>query len=55
MRCPFVRAVAEGDYHRATQLATTGPDPAEPAVVPVLLKWAHRTIDGATIEEVLAP
>lgn len=49
MRCPFVRAVAEGRLEAARVLARQGPEPAEPAVVEVLVSWAERAAAGLPV------
>lgn len=48
-RCPFVRAVAEGRIEAARLLAIQGPEPAEPAVVDVLVSWAQRAAAGLPV------
>lgn len=40
-RCPFVAAVQAGDLELARRIAQAGDDPAEDAVVPVLIAWAQ--------------
>lgn len=45
MRCPFVRAVAEGREADAIELAGRPPDPAEPVVIEWLVTEAHRQLN----------
>lgn len=48
-RCPFVQAVRDGRLDDAHAIAMSGDDPAEPAVIPVLIQWA--TTFDATLDD----
>lgn len=46
LRCPFVRAVAEGKLKDAERLAAAPPDPAEPVVIEWLIAEAQRQLEA---------
>lgn len=49
LRCPFVRAVAEGRIDDATRIAAKPPDPAEPVVIEWLIGEARRQLGGDAV------
>ena len=50
IRCPFVRAIAEGREPDARALAAQPPDPAEPVVIEWLVGEARRRLQAQTEE-----
>jgi hypothetical protein len=47
MRCPFVRAVADGHIDVARRIAAAPPEPAEPVVIDWLVHEARRHLTTA--------